>query len=231
MDSLINIEQRKINKTLIETVSARELYKKLELAPSQFSRWIKVNLLNNEFFKENIDFIGVRLEVEGNKVMDYYITLDVAKHLCMLSKSEYAHKIREYFIFCEKEYSTKARKRVASIRERYGLTDKIQELYGDKIETNKINGIKDWTYSNYTCLVYKKVFGVNNATKVKQMYHLSDKENIRESDKIPEEKKDEITNTEYSLHCYLQTLRCLNTPLDEVYDKVKQFLLQISLDK
>ena len=63
------------------------------------------------------------------------------------------------------------------------------------------------------------------------MYHLSDKENIRESDKIPEEKKDEITNIEYSLHCYLQTLRCLNTPLDEVYDKVKQFLLQISLDK
>ncbi|WP_294402912.1 antA/AntB antirepressor family protein [uncultured Clostridium sp.] len=230
MDNLINIEQRKINKTLINTVNARDLWKRLG-SKRQFADWIKNRL---ERFIENEDYISISQNREigfGKGKTEYFLTIETAKMICMLENNETGDRIRKYFIACEQELFCKTKKREASIRERYGLTDKIQELYGDKIETNKINGIKDWTYSNYTCLVYKKVFGVNNATKVKQMYHLSDKENIRESDKIPEAKKDEITNTEYSLHCYLQTLRCLNTPLEEVYDKVKQFLLQISIDK
>ena len=89
---------------------------------------------------------------------------------------------------------------------------------------NKQDGIKDWTYSNYTKLVYKKVFGKSKANEIKKMYRLSEKENIRDSLKIPQDKITEIVDWEYSIHCYLQTLKKQNTPISELYDKVKNFL-------
>lgn len=84
-------------------VSAKELYLGLELNKSQWSRWYKKNILENEFFEENIDYIGVRLNVEGNETMDYAITLEFAKHLAMMSKTEKSHEYRNYFIECEKQ--------------------------------------------------------------------------------------------------------------------------------
>ena len=56
-------------------------------------------------FKENVDFLGVRQSVEGNQIITYIASLDTAKHLCMLARTQQAHQIREYFIECEKKFS------------------------------------------------------------------------------------------------------------------------------
>jgi mRNA interferase MazF len=91
-------------KTNAKAVSARELYKGLELAVGQFSRWASVNIIESGFFAENVDFYRVRLEVEGNEVDDYIMKLDMAKHLVMLARTEKAHLVRDYFIRVEEKY-------------------------------------------------------------------------------------------------------------------------------
>lgn len=87
-----------------QAVSARELYKGLELAAGQFSRWANINITENEFFSEDVDFYRVRLDVEGNEVEDFIMRLDMAKHLAMLARTENAHLLRDYFIKVEEKF-------------------------------------------------------------------------------------------------------------------------------
>nr|DAN05308.1 MAG TPA: antirepressor protein [Caudoviricetes sp.] len=84
-------------------VSARELYLGLGLDKSNWSRWNKSNIQENEFFKENTDWIGVRHNDEGNSTMDFAISLEFAKHLAMMARTIKSHEYRNYFIKCEKK--------------------------------------------------------------------------------------------------------------------------------
>jgi len=101
MQNIINVTTSVIGTETVNSVNARDLYKALELGVGQYSRWIKANLL--DIFQEGVDFIGVRHNVEGNEVVSHILTLDVAKHLTMLSRTTKAKTIRDYFIQCEKE--------------------------------------------------------------------------------------------------------------------------------
>lgn len=92
--------------------TARALYEFLGLAPSQFARWSKQNIENNEFYEENSDWVGFDIVSNGNKCRDYRITTDFAKHLSMESHSERGKEARQYFIAVEnkaKEYAIKYR--------------------------------------------------------------------------------------------------------------------------
>ena len=84
-------------------VSAKELYLGLGLDKSNWSRWYKSNIQENEFFKENTDWMGVRHNDEGNSTMDFAISLEFAKHLAMMARTIKSHEYRNYFIKCEKK--------------------------------------------------------------------------------------------------------------------------------
>lgn len=99
MNELIKITE----KSGKQVVSARELYKSLELADGQFSRWAKSNILDNPFAVENEDWVGFDIDVEGNKVSDYALVVSFAKKIAMMSKTEKGNKIRDYFLECEKK--------------------------------------------------------------------------------------------------------------------------------
>ena len=103
MDSLIQITKNTINGAEISSVNARDLYNNLGLAKGQYSRWIQNNLIDQ--FLYNDDYIGVRQVVEGNEVVSHIVTLDTAKHLCMMAKTENAMKFRKYFIDFEKQHN------------------------------------------------------------------------------------------------------------------------------
>lgn len=77
--------------------TARKLYEFLELAPRQFSRWAKSNIVNNDFATENEDYWGFDINVEGNKTVDYRLTAHFAKKLSMKGNGERAEQAREYF--------------------------------------------------------------------------------------------------------------------------------------
>ena len=103
MNDLIQITKNTINGAEINSVNARELYNNLGLAKGQYSRWIQKNLI--EQFVLNEDYTGVRQIVEGNEVVSHIITLDTAKHLCMMAKTPNAMEFRQFFIDFEKSHN------------------------------------------------------------------------------------------------------------------------------
>lgn len=90
------------------TVSARELHKELEVK-YDFTRWVNSNFKE---FTENADFFAGHIDVRGNQyggtqtVDDYNLTVDMAKHLCLMSKTEKGKKCRQYLIDLEKVWNT-----------------------------------------------------------------------------------------------------------------------------
>lgn len=98
MNELIKIE----TKEGIETVSARDLWTKLE-SKQQFADWVKDRV---ELFIEGADYLIHKImnnPLGGRPTIDYYLTIDTAKHLAMLERNEIGKTIRQYFIEVEKQ--------------------------------------------------------------------------------------------------------------------------------
>ena len=117
MNELIKIESKEIDNESVQTVSARELHQFLGVG-KVFAAWIK-NRLDTLGSVENQDYIVLSGESllsqigkqtdEGNKSrgghnrLEYFITLDTAKHLAMMEKTDKGKEVRDYFIECEKQ--------------------------------------------------------------------------------------------------------------------------------
>lgn len=103
MKELINVQVKNDR----QLVSARDLYKGLELN-GRFSRWFKNN---SEFFAENEDFYECTSSTDmpngGVKPLkDYLLTLDMAKQLAMIARTETSKLYREYFLDLERKWNS-----------------------------------------------------------------------------------------------------------------------------
>ena len=90
-----------------QTVSARDLHDALE-ATERFSVWIQRYLPN---FIAGEDFTSVnKLTVVNNgaerELEDYELTIDTAKHICLMSRTEKGKQCRQYLIDLEKAWNT-----------------------------------------------------------------------------------------------------------------------------
>lgn len=107
MDELIKVTYG----TDAPTVSARDLHEGLEIKTA-FKDWFPrmaeygfetgkdFNMLKNE-----------RVQMEGNRevrreIVDYQISVDMAKQICMIQRSEKGKRYREYFLDLEKAWNT-----------------------------------------------------------------------------------------------------------------------------
>ena len=110
-------------------VSAKELYDFLFQNvenPTPFSMWIK-RRIGEYGFENKKDFVTYLLEsTGGRKFKDYSISLDMAKELAMVEKTDIGKDARKYFIKCES--------------------------IARKTESIRMHG---FAYSGYTKLVYK----------------------------------------------------------------------------
>ncbi|CAK00788.1 phage antirepressor Ant [Bartonella tribocorum] len=101
MNTLIEISEQVIDQETVQTVNARDLHAFLEIK-ARFNDWIK-NRIKEYKFQENINFITLTKNlVNGGKVKEYHITLDMAKHLSMIERNDKGHEARQYFIKCER---------------------------------------------------------------------------------------------------------------------------------
>lgn len=90
-----------------QTVSARELHKALEIS-SRFSRWFDAN---KELFVDGEDYNKCTSSTVVNngavlELDDYQISVLMAKHLSMMSRTEKGKTIRNYLIDLEKAWNT-----------------------------------------------------------------------------------------------------------------------------
>ena len=89
-----------------QLVSARDLYKGLGIK-RRFSAWWEQN---GKEFEEDIDFqpvlISTPRENRGSiELQDYALTIDMAKQLCLLSRTKKGKEYREYLIKIEKKWN------------------------------------------------------------------------------------------------------------------------------
>lgn len=90
------------------TVSARELYAGLEIT-DRFSRWFE--RMSAYGFTEGSDFTSVKSSTLVNngaerEISDYQVSIDMAKQICMIQRSEKGRQYRQYFIDLEKAWNT-----------------------------------------------------------------------------------------------------------------------------
>lgn len=89
------------------TVSARELYKALEVS-KRFSAWFETN---SQGFVENEDFTSVLSGTVVNngahrEIQDYFLSVDMEKHICLMSRTDKGRECRQCLIDLEKAWNT-----------------------------------------------------------------------------------------------------------------------------
>lgn len=98
-----------INQQTVQLINARELHQFLAVT-TPFHKWMERRIFDYNFVQD-IDFIGVDKIVRTEagffgsreiKVKDYHLTMDMAKELCMLERSELGRQARQYFIRMER---------------------------------------------------------------------------------------------------------------------------------
>lgn len=143
MNELIKIQVKNDR----QLVSARDLYKGLEIK-TRFSLWVKQNFKG---FENGEDFMSVVTTTDmpngGTKpIQDYLLTIDMAKELCMMSKTEKGKEVRKYFIQVEKNWNSPdmimqralsiSKQRIEALQNENAAM-KPKALFADSVATSK----------------------------------------------------------------------------------------------
>ncbi|MGL4850906.1 MAG: antA/AntB antirepressor family protein [Clostridium sp.] len=206
--------------------SARELVKALEFKTTKsfeaiFEKYVKEE---NKFrFKKNKDFaiIPVRIVVNNGgykEVNDYQITIDMAKHICMVTGTDKAFEIREYFIQCEKFIQES---QLTEEFLHYRKTGKVIRRDMTYAIQTCVKPSNKFAYSNFTNIVYKVVFGMNTK-QLKESRGLNKKDNVR--DHLTSEEVKAVLKMEDIVRSMLVTFEAMGIEEKEMYHKVKELI-------
>lgn len=120
------------------TVSARDLHASLEIS-KRFSAWFETNA---QGFVENEDFTSVLSGTVVNngahrEVQDYSLTVDMAKHICLMSRTEKGKQCRQYLIDLEKAWNTPEQVMARALKLADKTIDTLKEDNKKLIEENE----------------------------------------------------------------------------------------------
>ena len=116
-----------------QTVSARELHEKLNIG-TEFRKWFP--RMSEYGFVENEDYerVSQKCPTLGGvqEMVDYNISIDMAKQICMIQRTEIGKQIRQYFLDLEKAWNTPEQVMARALR----IAD--QTIDGLKIENKEL---------------------------------------------------------------------------------------------
>lgn len=120
------------------TVSARDLYGALEIK-ERFSAWAE--RLLNYFGNEDMTSVLTPTEVQNNggvqirELQDYIVSVDTAKHICLMSRTEKGKQCRQYLIDLEKAWNTP--------EQVFARALKIADTTIEKLKSNNVALLED----------------------------------------------------------------------------------------
>jgi anti-repressor protein len=129
-------ESQTIDWSLIEVkdgkVDARGLHQFLEVE-TKFADWVARQLVD---FEEGFDFLKNEkpIGIKQNGQIDYLLTVDTAKELAMLSRTERGRQARKYFIEMEK----KAKEQASQPALPYNYISALEQLLESKKEEQRL---------------------------------------------------------------------------------------------
>ncbi|EPT1746401.1 antA/AntB antirepressor family protein [Campylobacter coli] len=109
--------------------------------PTKFADWIK-NRISHYNFIENQDYIIEIVYTKGRPRKEYYVTLDMAKELCMVENNEKGRQARRYFIECEKRLKNLEQEQMQKLAFRQSLGYKSQLAQQKEKYENEIKALK-----------------------------------------------------------------------------------------
>ncbi|EOC6478416.1 antA/AntB antirepressor family protein [Campylobacter coli] len=108
---------------------------------TKFADWIK-NRISHYNFIENQDYIIEIVYTKGRPRKEYYVTLDMAKELCMVENNEKVRQARRYFIECEKRLKNLEQEQMQKLAFRQSLGYKSQLKQQKQKYENEIKALK-----------------------------------------------------------------------------------------
>lgn len=156
-----------------KAVNARDLWEVLEVS-EKFADWVQRRIEECQAI-EKVDFLKIKKPNENNKI-DYLISLDTAKHIAMLERTDIGRKVRQHFIDAEKRIQTRPatnNPQLAALRDLIDnlvALDEAQQAQQKEIQTlreevrqlpSKISGCAGF----YTILAYANIRKVRIDTK------------------------------------------------------------------
>jgi phage anti-repressor protein len=171
-----------VQKKGMALIDSKLLHKKLEVA-SYHADWIRRRIENYGFVEGEDYFISKMSKSKkmGRPTVDYLLTLDMAKELCMLENNEKGKATRKHFIQAEKELRVYEKTRIEGMATRKTLTQAIDESG----ENERMHGRG---YSNYTRLVY-------SITGLSEKYKASSSKDFRSTLTAEELKRVEVAES------------------------------------
>ena len=168
MNELVRIAHTNIGDESVETVNARELHGFLGVG-KDFSTWIK-SRIEQYGFTEDQDYILTfpKTGERGNvKLIEYHLSIDMAKELSMVERNEKGRQARKYFIECEKRWKmevditpsvtsgARCFKELHSVAELLGL-DKNASAISANTAVRKITGVDTMALLGISGLIAEK---------------------------------------------------------------------------
>ncbi|MEF88368.1 phage antirepressor Ant [Campylobacter coli] len=140
MQTQIQIYNDKTIGAEINSANAREIFYYLN-SLQDYSNWIK-NRINQYDFIENQDYIIELVYTKGRPRKEYYVTLDMAKELCMVENNEKGRQARRYFIECEKRLKNLEQEKMQKLAFHQSLGYKSQLKQQKEKYENKIKALQ-----------------------------------------------------------------------------------------
>jgi phage anti-repressor protein len=162
-EELLPIEENQIGGKTVRTVSAKNLYRALDVKKG-FSGWINYQL-ERGLFDKSVDFEVLSKKGEnpkgGRPTVDYILTLNTAKEIAMMTGTKKGKEIRNYFIQVEETFlqivslKTKAEAETTLFQNLNNLDAVFDDL--DKLDTtlSKLEKITKRLYSKSILELYR----------------------------------------------------------------------------
>lgn len=135
-----------------QTVSARELHKQLHIV-TRFNDWFP--RMCEYGFEDGTDFyskMSKTSETGGRPSVDYEISVDMAKQICMVQKTPEGKAVRQYLIDLEKAWNTPeqimaraldiAHKTINSLKEENLVMKPKAEYFDELVERNLLTSFR-----------------------------------------------------------------------------------------